>query len=44
MVQHIKDKVGPMHMLKVHNNNIAAALYADDMCKGQQKLPDTVQQ
>ena len=31
VVQHIEDKVGLAHMLKVHNKNTAAALYADDM-------------
>ena len=31
MVQHVKDKVGPEHMLAVHNTKLAAALYADDM-------------
>ena len=31
MVQHIKDKVGTAHMLKVHDKTLAAALYADDM-------------
>ena len=30
-VQHIKDKVGMAHMLKVHDKTLAAALYADDM-------------
>ena len=31
MVQHIDDKVGTAHMLKVHDKTFAAALYADDM-------------
>ena len=31
VVQHIDDKVGTAHMLKVHNKTLAAALYADDM-------------
>ena len=27
----MEDKVGPEHMLTVHNTKLAAALYADDM-------------
>ena len=30
-MQHIEDKVGPEHMLRVHNTKLAKALYADDM-------------
>ena len=31
VVHHIKDKVGPVNMIKVHNKSIAAAFYANDM-------------
>ena len=31
VVQHINDKVGMTHMLKFHDQTLAATLYADDM-------------